>query len=89
MHALCIDGPAFDLVTTMSKFLCLGMPLTEVIHAATERPAHALQRPDLGTLKPGGAGDATLLALEEGQFAFRDSTNAELTGRLRLLREAW
>ena len=84
VHALCIDGPAFDLVTTMSKFLCLGMPLTEVIHSATERPAHALQRRDLGTLKPGGAGDATLLALEEGQFAFRDSTNAELTGRLRL-----
>ena len=49
VHALCIDGPAFDLVTTMSKFLCLGMPLIEVIQAATERPAHALQRPDLGT----------------------------------------
>ena len=32
---LCIEGPAFDLVTTMSKFLCLGMPLTEVIQAAT------------------------------------------------------
>ena len=28
VHALCIDGPAFDQVTTMSKFLCLGMPLT-------------------------------------------------------------
>ena len=84
VHALCIDGPAFDLVTTMSKFICLGMPLAEVIHAATERPAHAMRRPDLGTFKPGSAGDATLLALEEGQFAYRDSTNAELTGRLRL-----
>ena len=84
VHALCIDGPAFDLVTTMSKFLCLDMPLTEVIHAATERPARAMRRPDLGTFKPGSAGDASLLALEEGEFAFRDSTNAELTGRLRL-----
>ena len=27
VHALCINGPAFDQVTTMSKFLCLGMPL--------------------------------------------------------------
>jgi dihydroorotase len=26
VHALCINGPAFDQVTTMSKFLCLGMP---------------------------------------------------------------
>ena len=31
VHALCINGPAFDQVTTMSKFLCLGMPLDEVI----------------------------------------------------------
>lgn len=84
VHALCIDGPAFDLATTMSKFVCLGMPLTEVIRAATERPAAALQRPDLGTFKPGSAGDATLLALEEGRFTYRDSVNAELTGRLRL-----
>ncbi|MBM6583185.1 amidohydrolase/deacetylase family metallohydrolase [Microvirga sp. BT689] len=84
VHALCIDGPAFDLVTTMSKFLCLGMPLAKVIHAATEHPAYALQRPELGTLKPGSVGDATLLALEEGEFAYRDSTDTELTGRLRI-----
>jgi dihydroorotase len=84
VHALCIDGPAFDLVTTMSKFICLGMPLNEVIRAATERPAEAMRRPDLGTFKPGAAGDATLLALEEGQFSYRDSTNAELIGRLRI-----
>ena len=31
VHALCINGPAFDLVTTMSKFLCLGVPFEEVI----------------------------------------------------------
>ena len=31
VHVLCIDGPAFDQVTTMSKFLVLGMPLAEVI----------------------------------------------------------
>ena len=31
VHALCINGPAFDQVTTMSKFLCMGMPLPDVI----------------------------------------------------------
>ncbi len=25
VHALCINGPAFDQVTTMSKFLCMGV----------------------------------------------------------------
>ena len=35
VHALCINGPAFDQVTTLSKFLCLGMSLPEVVRAST------------------------------------------------------
>ena len=31
VHVLCIDGPAFDNMETMSKFLVLGMPLPEII----------------------------------------------------------
>jgi dihydroorotase len=84
VHALCIDGPAFDLLTTMSKFLCLGVPLAEVVRAATEHPAHALKRPDLGTFKPGSVGDATLLAFEEGSFDYVDSTGSKVIGRSRL-----
>ena len=53
--------PAFDQVTTMSKFLCLGMPLGDVIKCSTINAAFALKRPELGTLKPGAAGDATIL----------------------------
>ena len=37
VHALCIDGPAFDLLTTMSKFLCIDMPLVEVIRSAHDQ----------------------------------------------------
>src|SRR5215472_4442005 len=39
VHALCINGPAFDQVTTMSKFLCLGMPLANIIAASTTNAA--------------------------------------------------
>ena len=66
VHALCVDGPAYDLVTTMSKFLCLGVPLAEIVRRTTEGPARILQRPDLGTLRPGAAGDVSILALEAG-----------------------
>lgn len=59
VHALCIDGPAFDQVTTMSKFLCMGMPLGDVIAASTVNAATAIKRPELGSLKPGSAGDVT------------------------------
>lgn len=84
VHALCIDGPAFNLITTMSKFICLGMPLTEVVRAATQNPARALRRNDLGTFQPGSVGDATLLALEDGEFEYVDSTGAAISGQCRL-----
>jgi dihydroorotase len=84
VHALCIDGPAFDLATTMSKFLCLGMELGEVIKAATENPAHALKRPELGTLKPSSPGEATILSLDEGEFDYVDVTGEHLAGRRRI-----
>lgn len=84
VHALCIEGPAFDLLTTMSKFLCLNMPLSDVIRAATSAPAKALSRPELGTLKPGAVGDASILKLETGAFDYVDSVGERLLGAQRL-----
>jgi dihydroorotase len=88
VHILCEHGPAFDLLHTMSKLLCLGMPLTEVIAAATERPAAAIRRPDLGTLAPGAAGDATVLELAEGSFDYVDVMGERLQGEHRFAVEA-
>lgn len=88
VHTLCIEGPAFDLLTTMSKFLCIGMPLVEVIRAATDNPARALTRPDLGTFRVGAAGDASVLSLDEGRFDYVDSTGAHLAGAQRLSAKA-
>jgi dihydroorotase len=84
VHALCIDGPAFDLLTTMSKFLCLGMKLSDVVRAATETPAKALCRKDLGSLRPGSIGEASVLRLEQGTFDYVDSTDEHMTGDQRL-----
>ena len=84
VHALCIEGPAFDLLTTMSKFLCLGMPLGEVIRAATAGPAMALGRPDLGSFQPGAAGDASILSHDSGAFDYVDSVGEHVTGAERL-----
>jgi dihydroorotase len=85
VHALCIDGPAFDLLTTLSKFLCLGVDLPTVIAGATQKAAAALRRPDLGTFRPGFAGDATILSLERGAFDYVDSTGELLRGEERLV----
>ena len=84
VHALCIEGPAFDLLTTMSKFLYLGMPLADVVRAATAAPAAAISRPDLGTFTPGAAGDASILSLDTGRFDYVDSVGEHVLGTSRL-----
>ena len=87
VHALCIDGPAFDQVTTLSKFLCLGMPLNEVIKASTVNAAFALRRPELGSLTPGSVGDATVLSVREGRFDYVDVLGEHLIGDKRIVAE--
>jgi dihydroorotase len=87
VHTLCIDGPAFDQVTTMSKFLCLGMPLVNVIRASTANAAMALRRLELGSLRPGSVGDATVLSLREGNFDYVDVVGEHLMGDKRLVSE--
>ena len=87
VHALCIDGPAFDQVTTMSKFLCLGMPLPEVIERSTVNAATALKRPELGSLKPGCVGDVTVLSVADGRFDYVDVVGEHLIGDRRIVSE--
>jgi dihydroorotase len=84
IHLLCINGPAFDQVTTLSKFLCLGVPFAEVIRRSTVNAAIALKRLELGSLKPGSVGDATLLAVEEGRFDYVDVEGEHMEGRQRI-----
>jgi dihydroorotase len=72
VHALSVNGPAFDQLVTMAKFLALGLDLGAVVAASTAAPAAALGRGDLGHLGVGAAGDATILELQEGKFEFRD-----------------
>lgn len=88
MHQLSVQGPMLDLPTTLSKFLSLGMPLPAVIERATARPARAIGRPDLATLRPGAPADVALFALEEGSYTFHDVAMAERTGRRRLVHRA-
>jgi dihydroorotase len=85
VHALCINGPAFDQVTTLSKFLCLGMPLNDIIAATTVNAAMALKRPELGSLKPGSIGDATILSVKQGEFDYVDVVGEHMVGDKRIV----
>jgi dihydroorotase len=61
VHALCIDGPAYDNLVTMEKLLHLGMSFADVVRAVTVTPAMWMRRPDLADLAPGTTGDAVVL----------------------------
>jgi dihydroorotase len=71
--------------TTLSKFLNLGMSLSDVIERATARPAAAMRRPDLGTIKPGSVADVALFRLEAGDYTFHDIFMKPRQGTTRLV----
>jgi len=85
IHQLAVQGPMFDLPTTLSKFLHLGMSLPDVIERATSRPAAAMRRPDLGTITPGSAADIALFRVEEGDYTFLDTQMVARQGTRRLI----
>jgi dihydroorotase len=86
LHKYNVGGPVHDLVTTVSKFLLLGVPLEDAIRMVTADPARLIGRADdLGTLKIGAAGDAVILDVQDGRFAFADSGGAVRHGSRRLI----
>lgn len=86
IHVYNLRGPVFDLVTTLSKFLHLGIPLDDVIALATLHPARAIGRlGEFGTLKPGSVADISVLKLQEGPVTFVDAQGDRREGKRRLL----
>jgi dihydroorotase len=85
LHVYNLEGPVFDLVTTLDKFLHLGMPLADVIAHATELPARFLNLAgEIGTLRPGACADVTVLEMVEGEFPLTDTTGKTEIGRRHL-----
>lgn len=79
-------GPVFDLVTTMSKFLTLGVELGDILRRTTVAPARllGLDREGYGALRVGGPAHVTVLEILEGDVTFTDGTGAKLQGTRRI-----
>jgi dihydroorotase len=85
LHAFSVQGPVFDLPTTLSKFLALGMTLEEVVVASTTAPARAIGWQDrLGLIKVGREADLAVLALRDGPVTFHDADGNALDADRRL-----
>lgn len=86
LHAGNEDGPVYDLPTTLSKFLALGLPLDAVVEMATATPARVLGRyGEIGTLALGARADIVVSELREGAFVYLDVLHEERRGRQRVL----
>jgi dihydroorotase len=73
LHSGCVNGPTYSLVTTLNKFLCLGLSLEDVILRATAAPGKVIGRLDgIGALKVGGIADISILDYEDGEFRLTD-----------------
>jgi dihydroorotase len=86
IYNLNVKGPVFDLPTTMSKLMHLGMSFDDVLSRTTAAPAKIVNRVEgMGTLKVGGPADLALLAIEEGAFPLTDSQRNTVTAKQRVI----
>lgn len=73
LHRYNVKGPVYDLATTISKFLLLGVSVDDVLAMVTAAPAEVLgMKGRLGTLQPGAEADLAMFELAEGRFELTD-----------------
>ncbi|MBI2941977.1 MAG: amidohydrolase/deacetylase family metallohydrolase [Chloroflexi bacterium] len=86
LHVHSVNGPVFDLATTVSKFLHLGLSLDEALAKVTAVPAEVIGMANrIGTLAVGAWGDAVVFDLQEGAFELVDSQKQPRVARRRLV----
>lgn len=73
LHRYNLTGPVFDLATTVSKFLHLGLELPEALRRVTSTPATVIKSKELGTLSVGAIADAVIFRLHEGKRPLADT----------------
>ena len=86
VHHYNVHGPVFDLATTLSKFMHMGLTLEQVIERAATNPANTFAFPEgLGTLSLGSEADVAVFSLEEGDFELVDAHGETRIGHRKLV----
>jgi dihydroorotase len=87
LHEGSMNSGTKDLLNVASKFMAMGLPLSEVVAEMTAHPAREIRREDLGNLSVGSVADIAVLRLEKGKFGFTDMVNSRLDGTQKLVDE--
>lgn len=84
IHSKNVGTIVKTLPTVLSKFLALGMSLSEILERSTARAASAVGRDDLGTLRVGAPADIAIFALDREDISYRDAQGVTRSGSLSL-----
>jgi len=84
IHTGSYNGSMKDMLTCMSKFLAMGVPLNEVIAESTWNPAKEIKRQELGNLSVGTEADVAILGIRTGKFGLFDYTGHILEASRKL-----
>ena len=84
LHINSHNGAMIDMVTVMSKFLVMGVPLSEVVRQSTTNPATQIKRAELGQIGVGAEADVAVLRVDRGDFGYVDVRGGRITGDRRI-----
>lgn len=78
--------PLYNLLSVLSKFLLLGVPLEKILACVTSTPARLMgEAGELGTLAPGSCADIAILRVAERPVEFVDTEGERRNGRQLVL----
>ncbi|MBT4485233.1 MAG: amidohydrolase/deacetylase family metallohydrolase [Candidatus Latescibacteria bacterium] len=84
LHRGNTNGPVVTMINVMSKYLCMGLPLEDVIRRSTINPAREINHIELGTLSLGATADIAVFEQLKGNFSYLDTSGGKLYGDKRL-----
>lgn len=73
VHLRNIDNPVWDLATTMSKLLAVGMPFDRIVDAVTRAPASVIRLRLPDGLAPGERAEFTIFDIADSSLSVIDS----------------
>jgi dihydroorotase len=87
LHVGSMNSGMKDMLNVMSKFVAMGLPVSDVIRKSTWNPAREIRREELGNLSVGSIADVAVLRVETGKFGYTDMYGARLQSKQKLICE--
>ncbi|HET7116699.1 MAG TPA: amidohydrolase/deacetylase family metallohydrolase [Hanamia sp.] len=78
LHVGSMNAAMKGMLTTMSKFMAMGIDFKTLITESTWNPAKEINHEELGNLSVGSGADVAILSIREGKFGLFDYTGRKL-----------